>query len=110
MSPLRHRTGFSLPGWKGPMSMYVAAVFQTDEQTNSEPKIKKLEPVLLPGKRSRPPAGTRVCWQPRRAPPAGQPPALLCALTLCLGGTPKHAGVRECPGAKRRHHRAVTHW
>lgn len=27
-----------------------ADVFQTDDNINSEPKIKKLEPVLLPGK------------------------------------------------------------
>lgn len=27
-----------------------ANVFQTDDKINSEPKIKKLEPVLLPGK------------------------------------------------------------
>lgn len=30
---------------------YVANVFQTDDMINSEPKIKRLEPVLLPGKR-----------------------------------------------------------
>lgn len=30
--------------------IYFANVFQTDDKINSEPKIKKLEPVLLPGK------------------------------------------------------------
>lgn len=30
--------------------IYFADVFQTDDKINSEPKIKKLEPVLLPGK------------------------------------------------------------
>uniref|UniRef100_A0A452VFU1 Myotubularin related protein 10 n=1 Tax=Ursus maritimus TaxID=29073 RepID=A0A452VFU1_URSMA len=29
--------------------IYFANVFQTDDKINSEPKIKKLEPVLLPG-------------------------------------------------------------
>lgn len=30
--------------------IHFANVFQTDDKINSEPKIKKLEPVLLPGK------------------------------------------------------------
>lgn len=30
--------------------LYFVPVFQTDDKISSEPKIKKLEPVLLPGK------------------------------------------------------------
>lgn len=75
LSPLCHRLetklGFSVSrGEQGSALLCVAAVFQTDEQMNSEPKVKKLEPVLLPGKRSRPSGHlrVRVHLAPGRAP------------------------------------------